>query len=333
MNRRQVWAGWLVVSLVGYAAPAVAGPRADANAHYKTGNAAFDSGDFATALREYEAAYRESGDPDILFDLAQAARFTNHFERAKKAYTDYLAQVPNAPDKDAIRNGLAQLDALIAHSGQVKVSPAAGGSGAPKIEIAQSPAVAGAVTEAPSPLGNKRVLLLVTEQNGNDVVYAWADVVWSPFGFGVHAGTPEVRQVNELGVIEATLSDKLSDAGFSVVDANVLKGRMGPPARYEKILGDDEARTVALHSTADLVLVVKGVGRITPAPALAGSGMLSGQANVTARLIRVADGVVIGADVEHAAQVHIDADTARANALTEASKMVAAKLVAKANSL
>jgi hypothetical protein len=61
--------------------------------------------------------------------------------------------------------------------------------------------------------------------------------------------------------------------------------------------------------------------------------MLSGQANVTARLIRVADGVVIGADVEHAAQVHIDADTARGNALTEASKMVAAKLVAKANSL
>jgi hypothetical protein len=297
----------VVLPLVVVCATAVAGPRADANAHYKTGSTAFDGGDFATAQREYEAAYREASDPDILFNLGQAARLANHLERAKKAYTDYLAQVPNAPDKDAIHDQLAQLDVLIGHAAPVKVS---------------SP-----------PLGNKRVLLLVTEQNGADIVHAWTDVVWTPFGFGVHTGTPEFRSVSELGVIEATLADQLADAGFAVVDANVLKGRMGPPARFEKILGDDDARTVALHSCADLVLVAKGVGRITPAPALAGTGMLSGQANVTARLIRVSDGIVVGADAEHAAQVHIDADTARMNALSEATKMVATKIVAKANSL
>jgi hypothetical protein len=322
---------WL--TLVGLHATAFAGPRAEGNAHYKNGNTAFDGGDFASALREYEAAFRETNDADILFNLGQAARFSNQFERAKKAYSDYLAQFPNASDKDAIRERLSELDDLIRHAAQMKVNRPVGRAGPPKIEIVDGLAAGGDRPQATSPLGSKRVLLLITEQNGADIVHSWTHVVFTPFVIGIQTGTPQFRSVNELGVIEATLSEQMTNAGFSVMDANVLKGRMGPPARYEAILGDDDARTVALHSCADLVLVARGVGRVAPGPALAGSGMLSGQANVTARLVRVADGVVIGSAAEHAAQVHIDADTARMNALGEAAKMVANKLAAKANAL
>jgi hypothetical protein len=332
-TRGLIWLTSLSLVLVGMCGIALAGPRAEGNAHYKNGNAAFDARNYATALREYEAAYGETSDADILFNLAQAARFSDQFERAKKAYSDYLTQFPNTEDKDAIREQIAQLDELIRHMAQVKVSPPVGRAGSPKSPAVDPPAAGADHPDATPPLGNKRVLLLITEQNGNDIVHAWTDVVWTPFAVGVRTGTPEFRAVNELGVVEATLSDKMTDAGFNVVDANVLKGRMGPPARFEKILGDDEARAVALHSCADLVLVAKGVGRIAAAPALAGSGMLSGQANVTARLIRVADGVVIASAAEHAAQVHIDADTARMNALSEAAKLVATKITGRANAL
>ena len=321
------------VAVIAQSPTVSAGPQAEANAHFRSGNAAFDGGDFPSAQREYEAAYRETNDPDILFNLAQSARFSNQFEKAKKGYADYLAHFPNAMDRDAVRDEIAQLDDLLKRSARIRVTPPVGRTGgAPTIETVQSPgAGASAAVMEMQPLGSKRVLLLITEQNGPQIVHAWTDVVWTPAAGA--STTTAVRAVNELGVLEATLSDRMTEAGFTVVDAEVLKGRMGAPARFEKIVGDDAARTVALHSCADLVLVVKGVGLSTAPTVLAGSGMTSGQGNVTARLIRVTDGVVVAADTEHAAQVNIDPDMARMNALDEAAKMVAAKIGAKANAM
>lgn len=330
--RRILRAAALLLAMSTVPVAALAGPRADANAHYQAGNTAFDRSDFPTALREYEAAYRETNDPDVLFNLGQAARFSNQFDKAKKAYSDYLTFVPNAPDKLAIRGEIAQLDDLTKRAAKVKVTPPIGRSGPPTIETVQDTSgVAAPQAVDTSPLGSKRVLLLITELNGTQVVRAWTDGVWSLAGGSAH--TTVVRQVNELGVLESTLSDKLTENGFNVVDANVLKGRMAPPARFEAVLGNDDAREVALHSCADLVMVVKGEAHVMQAPVVAGSGMLSGQANVTARLIRVSDGTVIASTTEHAAQVHIDGETARTNALDAAAKMVAAKITAKTNSM
>jgi hypothetical protein len=330
---RRGGAALICAAIVGSAGAASAGPRADGNPHYQSANAAFDRSDFTTALREYEAAFHDTNDPDILFNLGQAARFCNQFEKAKKAYSDYITALPNTPDKQAIREEIQQLDDLAKHAERVRVTPPIGRNGPPTIETVGDPQ--GVTNAMPafdtSPLGSKRVLLLVTEMNGPQIVRAWTDGVWTLGGGNLH--TTVIRQANELDVLESTLSDKLTEAGFNVVDAGVLKGRMAPPARFEAVLGNDDAREVALHSCADLVMVVKGEGHAAQPSVLGGSGMFSGQSNVTARLIRVNDGVVVAAATEHAAQVHIDAETARANALTEAGKMVAAKITSKTNNM
>jgi hypothetical protein len=169
-----------------------------------------------------------------------------------------------------------------------------------------------------------RVLVLVTEMNGPQVVHAWTDHVWTPTG-GSHS-TTAVRLANELNVIETTLSDKLTEAGFRVVDVSVLQGKLGAPGRFEKILSDDAARSIGKSANVDLVLVAKGSAQTSRSVA----NMLSGQANLSARLIRLADGTVLASSTQHAAQVHIDPDTARNNALTEAAKLTAPELIRKA---
>ena len=50
-----------------------------------------------------------------------------------------------------------------------------------------------------------------------------------------------------------------------------------------------------------------------------------------ARVVRVKDGKVLASTSQHAAQVHIDLDTARLNALNEAAKMAASALTKKLN--
>jgi hypothetical protein len=57
--------------------------------------------------------------------------------------------------------------------------------------------------------------------------------------------------------------------------------------------------------------------------------MHSGQANVVARLVRVRDGKVLASTTQHAAQVHIDVETARLNALNEAARLAADELTKK----
>ena len=74
---------------------------------------------------------------------------------------------------------------------------------------------------------------------------------------------------------------------------------------------------------------VSGSDAIAYHETLAGSGMQSGQGNVVARLIRVRDGKVIGATTQHAAEVHIDADTARLNAINSAARLAAETLTRK----
>jgi len=185
----------------------------------------------------------------------------------------------------------------------------------------------GAAAKATEDLGGKRVLILATEQLGPQKIFGWRDIVFTPSVIATK--TTMVRQVTEMGGIEATFSDGFSGAGFNVVDLHVLRGKLTPRPAFEKLdMSDDAGRQIAQKSDADLVVVAKGVAQINSSIAL-GSGMRSGQANVVARLIRVRDGKVLATTTQHAAQVHIDNDTAMLNAVNEAARLAAGELVKK----
>jgi hypothetical protein len=180
-------------------------------------------------------------------------------------------------------------------------------------------------------VAGKRVLILATEQLGPNHLIAWTDYVWH-WGVGGSAKTTVMQEDNTMGGIEAVMSDGFTNAGFHVVDPQVLKGKLAPKPAFRVLdLSTDVARNVAEKSDADLVVVVKGVAKDAYHETLAAGGMHSGQANVVARLVRVKDGKVLASSTQHAAQVHIDLDTARLNALNEAARLAAAELTQKIN--
>jgi hypothetical protein len=181
---------------------------------------------------------------------------------------------------------------------------------------------------ASEPLDGKRVLVLATEQLGPHRVFGWTDVVWTP---GVlQTKTTVVREVNEMGGIEATVAEVFGGAGFHVVDPAVLRGKLAPKPAFEVLdLSSGEARQIAQKSDADYVVIAKGTAQLAYHADLAGAGMQSGQGNVVARLVRVRDGKVVGSTTQHAAEVHIDADTARLNAINSAARLAAETLTHK----
>jgi flagellar assembly FlgT-like protein len=181
---------------------------------------------------------------------------------------------------------------------------------------------------AGEPLDGKRVLVLATEQLGPHRVFGWTDVVWTP---GVlSTKTTVVREVNEMGGIEATVAEVFGGAGFHVVDPAVLRGKLTPKPAFEVLdLSSGEARQIAQKSDADYVVIAKGTAQLAYHADLAGAGMQSGQGNVVARLVRVRDGKVVGSTTQHAAEVHIDADTARLNAINSAARLAAETLTRK----
>jgi hypothetical protein len=180
-------------------------------------------------------------------------------------------------------------------------------------------------------LSGKRVIILATEQLGPNHLIAWTDYVWH-WGVGGSSKTTVMQEDNTMGGIEAVMSDGFTNAGFQVVDPQVLKGKLQPKPAFRVLdLSTDVARNVAEKSDADLVVVCKGVAKDAYHETIAQGGMHSGQANVVARLVRVKDGKVLASSTQHAAQVHIDVETARLNALNEAARMAAAELTQKIN--
>jgi hypothetical protein len=171
-----------------------------------------------------------------------------------------------------------------------------------------------------------RVLVLATEQLGPQRIFGWADVVWDDGGMRSH--TTAVREVSELGGIEAKISEAFASSGYDVVDPHVLHGRLRPKPAFERLdLSLGEAEQVATRADAELVVIAKGVAQSAYHPMLDLGGMTSGQANVVARLVRVRDGKVLASTSQHAAQVHIDPTTARQEALDEAARLAAQALL------
>jgi Tetratricopeptide repeat len=319
----------LIALLLSTSGLAIAG-SASKDEHFKKGNALFDQGEFQGASKEFELAYAKTHDPDVLFNLAQSYRYSNEFEKAMKTYQSFLKEQPNSPERDAVKAAIGNLDKLVKHQTQVKLDRPTGRF--PKIHYV-APATKGE-PENPivSALGNRHIIVMATEQIGPNRIAGWTNSVWGPGGGSTT--TTAVREVSETGVVETAAIDALSNGGFQVIDLGVVRGRIAPRPHVENLNGpaeDDATRVVALRSMADLVLVVRGTARTAAVAAMAGSGMTSGQADVSARVIRVSDGTVLASKSQHAAQVHVDPTTAQSNALREATRMALSSLTQELN--
>ena len=122
----------LALGLVIGAATAAAQPAPDAQAQaeqlFAQGKRAYDVGDFAAATAAFKQAYQLSGEPLLLFNIAQAERKQNHCEGALNAYRAYLRNLPDAPNRAKVEAFIVEAEACTRAQG---AGQGGSGDGAP----------------------------------------------------------------------------------------------------------------------------------------------------------------------------------------------------------
>jgi hypothetical protein len=127
------------------------------------GRRAYNMGHFSQAIAAFETSYRLSGDPVLLFNLAQAHRQAGQLDLSLNAYRAYLRERPDALNRAYVENKIGELQERVRASaaGQAPAPRSAGTAAAatdisdpfPAIEAStQSPAAAGAEPGRGTPL-------------------------------------------------------------------------------------------------------------------------------------------------------------------------------------
>ena len=115
--------------------------KEQAKVHVRKATAAYNLGKYADAAKEYEAAYEQTLDPNLLFNVGQAYRLAGDRDKAIMAYRSFIRSAP-----DSERRALAETKIHELEQQRPTAAPAAGPpAGAP------SPASAPPVATPPPP--------------------------------------------------------------------------------------------------------------------------------------------------------------------------------------
>jgi len=106
----------LIAAMLAPAATVRAGEEEDraakARVHYENGMAHFNLEEWDQAIAEWEAGYRVKPVPEFMFNIAQAYRKSQRYERALTFYQRYLRLAPNADNRGEVEKQIAQLQPL-----------------------------------------------------------------------------------------------------------------------------------------------------------------------------------------------------------------------------
>lgn len=87
--------------------PAGATPSTS-DAKARQGRRLYQLGRWAEAIAAFEAAYEQSGEPALLYNMAQCHRRAGQQPRAAELYAEYLRQVPDAPNRTEIEERIRE---------------------------------------------------------------------------------------------------------------------------------------------------------------------------------------------------------------------------------
>lgn len=139
--------------------PAFAQADSVARAHYETGVRKYNLGRFEEAAEEFQAAYESSGDPALLYNIAQAYRQARNYSKALFFYKTYLSasaqKGTEVTNRAEVEQRIAEAKQLV---GNTEVPPARTESVPPPTERVSPPANSEQehVQKAPAP-GNETV--------------------------------------------------------------------------------------------------------------------------------------------------------------------------------
>jgi len=101
----------VLVAPVGPASADKKDKRAEAKQHYENGLRKFDIGKYDDAADEFVQAYELVGDPpNILYNIAQAYRLGEKFEKSAQFYRSFLRKVPDVSNRTEIEGRIVEMD-------------------------------------------------------------------------------------------------------------------------------------------------------------------------------------------------------------------------------
>jgi hypothetical protein len=108
----------LVAVAIAAAAPTVrADELADAKASFRRGVELYKDKRWQEAMEEFQAAYRAKPHGALHYNVAQCRERLDDWPGAIRSYHDYLREVPNAADREAVRAAVKRLEEKLAKAG------------------------------------------------------------------------------------------------------------------------------------------------------------------------------------------------------------------------
>ena len=80
--------------------------------HYQRATRAYDLQKYLEAIDEYQKAYEISGDPPMLYNIAQAYRLADQPAEAVRYYRRFLQRMPNARNREDVERKIADQEKL-----------------------------------------------------------------------------------------------------------------------------------------------------------------------------------------------------------------------------
>ena len=145
--------GAIIVVLLLWFGSAHAENKGKAREAFRVGTQHYKLAEYGEALDNFKEAYRNFEDPTFLFNIAQCQRQLNNKAEAIRFYRNYLIDVPNAPNREEVRQLIAKLEAALATERDAQAAAQAASASPPAAAAPVAPAVVTAplVTAAPPP--------------------------------------------------------------------------------------------------------------------------------------------------------------------------------------
>jgi tetratricopeptide (TPR) repeat protein len=122
------------VAAILVASPVRADKRSDAKALFEEGQRKFDVGKFDDAAANWVKAYELVGNSILLYNIAQAYRLGNQYEKALSFYKAYLRRDEKSPVRKEVEARMAEMTHLMEQSRKTNESPPQGTLNEPKSE-------------------------------------------------------------------------------------------------------------------------------------------------------------------------------------------------------
>jgi len=218
--------------------------KQEAKEHYEKGRKLYDVGRYGDAIEEYQKVYLLTDDPNMLFNIGQCYRLSDHPEEAVRFYRSYLRRAPSAPNRADVETKILALDKIVEEHKRTGASttppastgptaepppmgtappppppPAPEASVAPPPVTAQPPSVAVAPEPAPPPSRAGRVTGYVLLGTGGALVLA-----------SIVSGSVAAKKAKDLGDLSkngGVYDPKLESSGKAANGAAIATGVIG----------------------------------------------------------------------------------------------------------